>query len=367
MRNLLLFIVLFLAGRLSAQTFVLTNDYTGVFSDIYYAPNGDQYLCRQNGQLLKNGILYRTIPVVNQNEMGLLKFVKYLGRDCVYISRPDSSQKVVCFNVDNSEDVLVSIDYSDLYFSNHKGGSMIAQGDSLFVGVGYGLNGNNSQNMDDYRGKILLITPIGVEIYARGFRNPWRFDIHNDTIYVGDVGDNSWEEIDEVTEAELNFGWPCWEGNHHHQPQDTCGFSQPPVYEYPHSGAPAAITGGVWFNNGFYFCDYETGAGGQLVNGDVTPIQFPLGVVAMAVNPIESRLEVITFAGKIYYLEDIILALPDSISPKVWKHKKKPVPLFYWDGIEPRYVDILGREWENPPRGIVFFDRVEQCLKRIME
>ena len=87
------------------------------------------------------------------------------------------------------------------------------------------------------------------EIYALGLRNPYRFsfDSRSGDIFIGDVGQDSWEEIDHVSRRRLggsNFGWDLLEGTHdfdgHHAP----AHYRPPALEYSSRGAGCAVTGG---------------------------------------------------------------------------------------------------------------------------
>jgi len=115
---------------------------------------------------------------------------------------------------------------------------MFGNDGSLFVGSGDGADYTQvdpralrSQDLNSLAGKIMRIDPLtgsGLpdnpfydatcptcnrsKVYAYGFRNPFRFTIHPVTneVYVGDVGWNTWEEID--TGKGGNFGWPCYEG-----------------------------------------------------------------------------------------------------------------------------------------------------------
>ncbi len=101
-----------------------------------------------------------------------------------------------------------------------------------------------------YAGNALCSTGTGTgscpEIYAYGFRNPWRwsFDRATDDLWVADVGQGALEEVDRVT-AGGNFGWRCFEGT---QPYNSdCGptaaSSLPPVAQYGRD-AGQSITGG---------------------------------------------------------------------------------------------------------------------------
>ena len=88
------------------------------------------------------------------------------------------------------------------------------------------------------------------EIYAYGFRNPWRFSFDaQGRLWVGDVGQDAWEEVD-IVEAGGNYGWSMYEGNHcYHGPCNPDGKTFP-IFEYPHafstSGGYAEIGGYVY-------------------------------------------------------------------------------------------------------------------------
>ncbi len=86
------------------------------------------------------------------------------------------------------------------------------------------------------------------EIYAYGFRNPWRFSFDSETgrLWLGDVGHNRYEEIDVIKKGE-NYGWSIMEGKHCFDPRTGCeteGLTMP-VYEYAHDNRRRSVTGGV--------------------------------------------------------------------------------------------------------------------------
>ncbi|WP_372671669.1 PQQ-dependent sugar dehydrogenase [Amycolatopsis kentuckyensis] len=104
------------------------------------------------------------------------------------------------------------------------------------------------------------------KVFARGFRNPFRMtvDANSGLPVVGDVGWNTWEEVD-VVQRGSNQGWPCWEGNH-----ATPGYStlagcagvpnQAPIFEYQHgTGAMQgnSVTGGIVYNGSSYPASYR--------------------------------------------------------------------------------------------------------------
>jgi glucose/arabinose dehydrogenase len=172
----------------------------------------------------------------------------------------------------SSERILLEVQQP---FSNHKGGEVGFGPDGyLYLGLGDGgLGGdpfNNGQNSASLLAKILRIdvntagtvgegkyqeklpyaipadnpfvhepymTGLGArrEIYALGLRNPWRwsFDKQTGDLWVGDVGQDLWEEIDIVTNGG-NYGWNVREGTHHFKPGPPGARYIEPVMEYPH-------------------------------------------------------------------------------------------------------------------------------------
>ncbi len=160
-------------------------------------------------------------------------------------------------------------------YPNHNGGGLAFGPDgALYVGLGDGGSGGdpqgNGQALNTWLGKLLRLevrTPqtgytvppdnpfvgrAGVlpEIWAYGLRNPWRFsfDPLSGDLYLGDVGQNQWEEIDYLpagTPGGVNFGWNWREGRHTYaaQPPEGMAFTDP-VWEYDHQQG-CSVTGGV--------------------------------------------------------------------------------------------------------------------------
>ncbi|MEC4674668.1 MAG: PQQ-dependent sugar dehydrogenase [Nitrospirota bacterium] len=155
-------------------------------------------------------------------------------------------------------------------YGNHNGG-MIAFGPDGFLYIGMGDGGaggdpgNRGQNPRELLGKMLRIdidqgSPFtipddnpfakeaqGQAIYALGFRNPWRFsfDRQSGELWVGDVGQNQWEEIDRV-ERGKNYGWRLMEGLHCFKPSTNCSPLDLalPLAEYKNASPRCSITGG---------------------------------------------------------------------------------------------------------------------------
>ncbi|HVI03874.1 MAG TPA: PQQ-dependent sugar dehydrogenase, partial [Enhygromyxa sp.] len=111
------------------------------------------------------------------------------------------------------------------------------------------------------------------EIWAYGFRNPWRFsfDSATDTMYIGDVGQNAWEEID-IGSAGGNYGWNPMEGNHCFDQNDCDTSAGPnqvnadgyiaPIHDY--GGGQRSVSGGYVYHScqvpnwqgRYFFADY---------------------------------------------------------------------------------------------------------------
>ena len=160
-------------------------------------------------------------------------------------------------------------------FNNHKAGELAFGADGfLYFGLGDGGSGGdpngNGQNKQTLLGKMMRIDVDGTsaglqyripsdnpfvsggglpEIYAYGFRNPWRFsfDRPSNRMFVADVGQGSFEEVD-IVQKGGNYGWNTMEGNHCFNPATGCNMSglSLPIAEYDHSVGIAVIGGYVY-------------------------------------------------------------------------------------------------------------------------
>ncbi len=167
------------------------------------------------------------------------------------------------------EDILLEVNQP---FSNHNGGHIAFGPDNyLYIGLGDGGSGGdpqgNGQDTTTLLGSMLRIdvdagTPYAIpndnpfkndsvnreEIYAWGLRNPWRwsFDMANGQLWLGDVGQGEWEEIN-LIQANGNYGWNTREGAHcYNDPTESCNRTglTDPVAEYDHSSGGRSVTGG---------------------------------------------------------------------------------------------------------------------------
>jgi glucose/arabinose dehydrogenase len=145
-------------------------------------------------------------------------------------------------------------------YPNHNGGQLAFGPDGyLYVGMGDGGAGgdpeNRAQNLNERLGKLLRLNVnrrgARWEIVGYGLRNPWRFsfDRANGDLYIGDVGQGSWEEIDYLPRRSPgleNFGWDVYEGNEIYERKNPnpAGRLVGPVHVYANAGEDCSVTGG---------------------------------------------------------------------------------------------------------------------------
>ena len=182
-------------------------------------------------------------------------------------------------------------------YPNHNGGALAFGPDGfLYIATGDGGSGgdphDNGQSLDTLLGKILRIDVDGTdgdqryaipadnpfistgapEIFAYGMRNPWRmsFDRVTGDLWIGDVGQGAWEEIDVIRAGTSgqNFGWNRMEGAHCFRPAEGCDESGLvlPVSEYGRDLGSTVIGGGVYRGSsraglagGYVFADFGSG------------------------------------------------------------------------------------------------------------
>ncbi|MFZ5911329.1 MAG: PQQ-dependent sugar dehydrogenase [Chloroflexota bacterium] len=276
---------------------------------LFLAEKVGRILILQDGQVLSVPFLDISERVGSQgNEQGLLGlafhpryaengffYVNYTGKDGnTVIARFQASPHLGLANP-ASERVLLRVNQP---FANHNGGALAFGADGyLYAGLGDGGSAGdpfgNAQNLTSLLGKILrldvdsaepyAIPPgniSGSEVWAYGLRNPWRISVDRATgdLYIGDVGQNEWEEIDFVaagTPGLLNFGWDYMEGTHAYEgfpPLDLALVA--PAAEYNHDQG-CSVTGGVVYRGampewqGIYlYADYCRGTIWGLLDAD---------------------------------------------------------------------------------------------------
>lgn len=249
---------------------------------LFVVEQAGRVLIIEDGQPLGTPFLDISDRVSSGGERGLLSIAfhpEYAANGFFFVSYTDDAgdTQIERYSVSADPDAAdpasgTSILSVDQPFSNHNGGLIVFGPDGmLYVGLGDGGSAGdpqgNGQDAGTLLGSLLRIDVdggdpyaipadnpfVGVadasgEIWAYGLRNPWRFafDPAAGTLYIADVGQNMWEEVNAVgaDEGGLNFGWNIMEGAHCFA-EDQCDMTglELPVLEYGHSDG-CSVTGG---------------------------------------------------------------------------------------------------------------------------
>jgi glucose/arabinose dehydrogenase len=282
----------------------------------------------KDGRRLETPFLDIASNVSFRGERGLLGLAfhpDYAGNGRFFVDYTDRSgdTQIVEFKVSQDADIadpasaatVLSVDQPA---ANHNGGWLAFGPDGfLYIGMGDGGGGgdtyHNGQNKQTLLGKILRIDVDGgkpyaipptnpfaggggaPEIFAYGLRNPWRSDFDGNNLYIADVGQSAWEEIDviDIGQPGLNLGWPITEGKHCYGAPfcDGSGLVTP-IYEFSHGDGACSVTGGFVYRGKaipalvghYFFSDYCAGFVRSLryengVATDVTDWSDALGYV----------------------------------------------------------------------------------------
>ncbi len=314
-------------------TFVTTVQVTGSLPNLVGVTNaGDRsgrlFIVQQTGQIrIWNGSQVLATPFLDTSavssscsggcgERGLLGLAFHPsyatnGFFYVYYTRQsDGAIQIARYHVSANPNVadgtsaLVLLTIPHPSQANHNGGNLAFGPDGyLYIGTGDGGGGGdpfeNGQNINALLGKLLRIdvdhgSPYAIpatnpfataaagagahEVWSYGLRNPWRFSFDRQTgdLYIGDVGQDLYEEVDFQAAGAAggrNYGWDCREGFHAYNDTNgdmnvNCGSvtSVDPVLEYTH-GPECSITGGFVFRGlpahaltgSYFFSDYCSG------------------------------------------------------------------------------------------------------------
>ena len=330
-------------------------------------------------QLLVNGIkqpqpfLDITNQISSTGERGLLGMTfhpNYSSNRYFYVSYTNNSGNSVISRFSrlsnnanradvNSEQVILTLDQP---FSNHNGGQIeFGPDDYLYISFGDGGSGgdpqDHGQDLSTWLGALLRIdvnngTPYSIpadnpfanqscnqlsrtgtcpEIYAYGLRNPWRwsFDSVTQNIWLGDVGQNQFEEINLVKKGD-NLGWRCFEGTSVFN-SSGCSSIQAvePVAKYTHSQGRCSITGGYVYRGSiqsleqiYFYADYCSGEiWGMPVSDPDSAIPMVLtnagaNVLSFAQDN-SNNLYVLKSNGVISLIEEGLIDNPDPIPDKL--------------------------------------------------
>jgi len=272
---------------------------TGVVRVIELAPEPASH----PAQLLPQPFLDISDEVVSGGEQGLLSLAfdpDYSANHLFYVDYTDTNgdTRVVEYEAPpgSKPRPLRRLLFVDQPYANHNGGQLAFGPDGrLYVGMGDGGSGgdpeNRAQDLSQRLGKLLSIDPRGSggwRLQGYGLRNPWRFSFDRATgdLWIGDVGQGSWEEIDytpRLSPGLENYGWDAYEGTHAFEDKDPnpAGHLVEPVYEYSHDHG-CSVTGGYVYRGQafpglrgeYFFGDYCSGTvwHAAFSNGKVTRI-----------------------------------------------------------------------------------------------
>jgi glucose/arabinose dehydrogenase len=267
---------------------IFASGFASRLTSMDFAPDGRLFVTEKAGaiRIVKNGQLlsapFATVPAYNSNERGLLGITfdpNFVTNGYVYVYYTVNSggikNRVSRFTANPSNpDVAISgseliiIDNLPSETSTHNGGAIHFGPDGkLYIAIGDNWTSTNSQSMSTLAGKMLRINKDGTipsdnpfvnqsgargEIWALGLRNPYTFAFHptSGRMFINDVGNNSWEEINEGSRG-ANYGWPTCEG-----PCNVSGMTNP-VHAYDHSGSGRAVTGGIFYTGNTFPSDYS--------------------------------------------------------------------------------------------------------------
>ena len=279
-----LFMVVAARGATLPTGFAETRVATGLASPtaMAIAPDGRIFITQQGGALrvVKNGALlsqpFLTVSVNSSGERGLLGVAfdpNFASNSFVYVYYTTSGSPIhnrvsrFTASAANPDVVAAGSEVQLLNLpnlssaTNHNGGAIHFGTDGkLYIAIGDNANGDNAQSFSTTLGKVLRInsdgsipsdnpflsqtTGINQAIWARGLRNPFTFAIDrtNGRIHVNDVGQDSWEEVNQGI-AGSNYGWPQTEGLN---PPGVAGVRYP-IHTYQNAGSFCAITGGAFY------------------------------------------------------------------------------------------------------------------------
>lgn len=275
---------------------------------LYIAEKRGRVRAYRNGTVDPTPVLDITAQVSTGSEQGLLGIAFAPGRPLLFahFTDTDGNTRVVEYDVSSGRAAMPGrvILTATQPFANHNGGHLAFGPDGrLYIGLGDGGSGGdphgNGQNLNSVLGKILRIDPFAGggqpyaipsdnpfagrsgargEVWSYGLRNPWRFSFDRSTgeIWIADVGQGSWEEINRGPGAGrgANYGWNLREGTRAYNNGARPPGNVDPVIDYSHEGGNCSVTGGYVYRGNripglrgaFLYGDYCAGEVRAVVN-----------------------------------------------------------------------------------------------------
>jgi glucose/arabinose dehydrogenase len=305
------------------------------------------YVVEQDGRIQRLGqgdpvsVLDITDLTDKDGEQGLLGMTFSPGGDVAYINYIDgddntiiSEHRVADDGTFGTGDLARTVLEIEQPYDNHNGGDLTFGPDGLlYIGMGDGGDGGDPErratDFSTLLGKMLRIDPaiaegqpytvpadnpfVGTdgaapEIWASGLRNPWKFSFDRETgdLWIADVGQNSWEEINVAPATGgvdagkgLSFGWSAFEGDERYNEDVSEDGHTPPLSTYSHDDGSCSVSGGVRVRGGqvpalegwYVYADYcsgkvwaleVTGEGADIAAGrtvELPSVEAPTAVV----------------------------------------------------------------------------------------
>jgi glucose/arabinose dehydrogenase len=249
-------------------------------SSLYVVEQGGRVRRIRDGKLDAQPVLDVTKLVKSGGEQGLLGIAFPADGKHMYLDYTDTSGDTRIAEYAMTDSGVDAGSRRELLFikqpyANHNGGQLAFGRDGdLYIGMGDGGSGGdpmgNGQSLRSLLGKILRIAPAaeggrpyGIpsdnpfagrsdarpEIWAYGLRNPWRFSFDPQTgdLWIADVGQNEWEEVDRQpggSKGGQNFGWNRLEGSHPYNNGTGPSGAVGPFLEYNHDDGACTVIGG---------------------------------------------------------------------------------------------------------------------------
>jgi glucose/arabinose dehydrogenase len=301
-------------ARFSSPVYATTAP--GEPTNLYVVEQAGRIMVMQNGQTRAAPFLDIRPLVLSGGEQGLLSVAfdpAYQANHFFYVDYTDRNGDTHVFRYRSNGSTAVPSSAKQLLFvkdfaSNHNGGQLQFGPDKLlYWGNGDGGGGGdpeeNGQSLARPFAKIMRTNVRAAKpfwrVVAYGLRNPWRFsfDRANGDLYIADVGQGAWEEVDYLKRGSgiANFGWNHFEGRHVYASATTLltrGAYHDPIAEYPHSQG-CSVTGGYVYRGKavpaargrYFYGDYCTGTIWSLkvVGGKATGLrQEPFKVAGLS-------------------------------------------------------------------------------------
>ena len=320
---------------------------------LFIVEQGGRIRILADGAILPDPFLDIASLVSTGSEQGLLSLAFHPlyaenGRFFVNYTDSEGDTRIAAYTVSadpnradpDSGTIILTIDQP---YANHNGGWLGFGPDGLLHigmgdGGGRGDRGNRAQDPNVLLGKLLRIDvdagePYAIpadnpfaegggapEIYMLGLRNPWRIAFDGDLIYIADVGQNAFEEINVLprTEVGANLGWRIAEGPACYNPATDCDMAGlvPPIHSYAHADGGCSITGGYVYRGRaiheltgqYFFADYCEGfvrtlayPSGEVI--DWTEQLGNLGNISSFGQDSANELYIMTLEGSLYRLD----------------------------------------------------------------